>query len=384
MAEQPRRFLLYPVILFAAFFALDKVMLLDVVKKYTQDDATYVYYDYKPELLNQLREFDRLRKLPPADHQGNCISGPGPCSVESGKRILVVLGSSRLLYFNYEKFKHAYPNWEMFNFSAPVSSPAYFDYMLEEVLATGVKPDYVIAESDPFQFNENSPGFVKSNLAYSFDFRYIMENYSLFTADEKSQFLAKNLFAGYRFRPHLDKAWERLQNPNDKFLLAIQNMDAFQRANRGGGMSLIPRPDYYERDYASLAATSAMTARWIYGRYEQSERQWEFQKQLIERARSHDVPVAFLRPGVSRPMQAILDKDEAVVANTVIWKERMKIYLKSEILIDLTDGDPYLCNTFADGSHMSLDCYNPVLRVAMESYPLVKKNMRTGETTRWL
>ncbi|MCB1165871.1 MAG: DUF1574 family protein [Leptospiraceae bacterium] len=58
--------------------------------------------------------------------------------------------------------------------------------------------------------------------------------------------------------------------------------------------------------------------------------------------------------------------------------------MKSEILIDLTDGDPYLCNTFADGSHMSLDCYNPVLRVAMESYPLVKKNMKTGETTRWL
>ena len=386
MSDGSRRFLLFPVILFFAFFALDKIMCLDSVKRYTQDDATYIYYDYKPELLQELKEFDRLRKLPPADSQGNCIEDvSGPCSEHSGKRILVVLGSSRLLYFNYESFKHAYPNWEMFNFSAPVSSPAYFDYMLQEVLATGVKPDYVIAESDPFQFNENSPGFVKSNLAYSFDFAYVLENYSLlssdqgFTADEVSQFLAKNLFAGYRFRPHLDKAVERLSDPQNKFLIAIQQMDQFQRKNRGGGMSLIPRPDYYERDYASLAATSEMTVRWIYGNYELSERQWGFLDQLLRRAREANLPLVFLRPPVSRPMQSILDSDELIQKTTAIWSERMDKRLEGEMLIDLTDGDPFHCNTFADGSHMSFQCYNPVLSVAMDAYPLILARTQKSE-----
>ena len=386
MSDGSRRFLLFPVILFGSFFALDKVMCLDSVKRYTQDDATYVYYDYKPELLEEMKDFDRLRKLPPADSEGNCLQPDvQECSIHSGKRILVVLGSSRLLYFNYENFRHAYPNWEMFNFSAPVSSPAYFDYMLQEVLATGVKPDYVIVESDPFQFNENSPGFIKSNLAYSFDFSYVLNNFSLlhndrgFTADEVSQFLAKNLFAGYRYRPHLDKAFERLSDPQNKFLIAIRNMDAFQRANRGGGMSLIPRPDYYERDYASLAATSAMTVRWIYGNYELSVRQCHFLDQLIDRARQSKTPLIFLRPPVSRPMQSILDEDKLIQENTEIWSQRMDERLEAEMLIDLTDGDPFHCNTFADGSHMSMQCYNPVLSVAMDAYPLIKKGYSAAE-----
>ena len=140
-------------------------------------------------------------------------------------------------------------------------------------------------------------------------------------------------------------------------------------------MSLIPRPDYYERDYASLAATSAMTVQWIYGNYELSERQWIFLDQLIHRARQAKVPLAFLRPPVSRPMQDILDKNEVIQKNTEIWSHRMDERLKSEMLIDLTDGDPFHCNTFADGSHMSLQCYNPVLTVAMEAYPLIRQRM---------
>lgn len=375
MNDGAGRYLLFPVILFLSFFALDKVMCLDSVKRYTQDDATYVYYDYKPELLQELKEFDKQRRLPPADEDGCLKDSSGPCSVHSGKKILIVLGSSRLLYFNYENFKHAFPNWEMFNFSAPVSSPAYFDYMLQEVLATGVEPDYVIVESDPFQFNENSPGFVKSNLAYSFDFSYVLENFHLFSRDEVSQFLAKNLFAGYRFRPHLDNAVQRLSDPQDRFLIAIDRMDAFQRANRGGGMSLIPRPDYYERDFASLAATSQMTVQWIYGNYELSERQWVFLDQLIERARKNRVPLVFLRPPVSRPMQDILDASEEIQQSKEIWSARMDERLEYEMLIDLTDGEPFHCNTFADGSHMSLQCYNPVLSVAMDSYPLIKRRM---------
>jgi hypothetical protein len=384
--QKPPSFLLFPILLLGAFFLFDKVMCLDSVKRYTQDDATYIYYDYKPELLKELQEFDRLRRLPPANANGECMDATeGPCSIHSGKRILVVLGSSRLLYFDYANFKQAYPNWEMFNFSAPVSSPAYFDYMIQEILATGVVPDYALVESDPFQFNENSPGFLKSNLAYSFDLEYVLSNFSifgqgsLFSPDEVSQFLGRTLFAGYRFPPNLDLAMKRLRNREDKFLLAIDQMDAYQRANRGAGMSLIPREDYYDRDYANLAVTSAMTIRWIYGNYELSERQWSFLDNLLARSRENGMPVVFLRPPVSRPMQDTLDEDEVIRENTAIWKQRMEDRLDSELLIDFTDGDPFHCNTFFDGSHMSLDCYNPTLRAAMDVFPLIRKRMKGDE-----
>jgi hypothetical protein len=74
-------------------------------------------------------------------------------------------------------------------------------------------------------------------------------------------------------------------------------------------------------------------------------------------------------------MQSILDKDELIQENTRIWNRRMDQRLKGEMLIDLTDGDPFHCNTFADGSHMSLQCYNPVLSVAMDAYPLIRKGV---------
>lgn len=355
-----RGFLLIPVFALLSVFTVDKIAGIDAVKFYTQSDATFLYYDYKPEMIEELKAYDAKRKsgedVPP--------------------KLLIVIGSSRLMYYSYDSFRRNFPRWEVYNFSAPVNSPAYYAYIIERILETGVKPDLVLLESDPFQFNENSPGFQKSNLGYTFDLRFILSNFGLFTRDEVSGFLARTLFSGYRYKPDLSAVIDRLQNPKHKLLLGLKELDRYQRENNGNGKSIIPKPDWFDRDYASLAVTSRMTTGWIYGNYEMSERQWVFFEDTLDLLKKDDVPFLLIRPQVSRPMTAILQQNGEIRTATKEWKKRLTELNVQSRLLDLSDGDPFYCNAFVDGSHMALECYDPMLWQVMDRYAQISAPSR--------
>jgi hypothetical protein len=46
---------------------------------------------------------------------------------------MVILGSSRLLYFDAEQLREYYPDWKIYNFSSAVTTPAYYAYNLEKI-----------------------------------------------------------------------------------------------------------------------------------------------------------------------------------------------------------------------------------------------------------
>lgn len=345
-----RWYLLIPVFPVLLVFLVDKVAGLDSVKKYTQNDATYLYYDYKWEMLEELKVYEQKRqqgeKVPP--------------------KLLIVIGSSRLLYYNYESFRRNFPLWEVYNFSAPVNSPAYYAFMLERILETGVRPDLVLMETDPFQFNENSPGFQKSNLGFTFDLRFILSNFNLFERDEVSGFLARTLFHGYRYKPDLAAAIDRARKPDSRMLIALNELDRYQRENNGNGKSIIPKENWYERDYASLAVTSKMTTGWIYGNYEMSDRQWTFFENAISLLKENQIDLILIRPQVSRPMTALLRGSPEIQKATEYWQKQLESYGLTDRLLDLSDGDPFYCNVYVDGSHMAQECYDPMLTAVMD------------------
>lgn len=343
------KYLLVPVFIFLGFFVLEKVFGLESVKRLTQGDATYLYFDYKTELLDRLEEDYAKEK--------------------DTKKFLIVVGSSRLLYFDVQGFLTNYPDWKIYNFSAPVTAPAYYDFIVESILHRGVKPTLILVEADPFQFNDGTNTFERSNLAYSFDFRYILTNFSLFKRGEVSYFLARNLFMGFKYPPDLKNLTSRLGDKTNPFLLTYDMLTEYMKVNYGAGRNIIPKENWYERDFARLEATSKRTVDWLYGNYTISERQFDFLNQLSNRVNEADIPLILIRPQVSRPMQALLEEGE-LGKNLTEWDVKFNTFLKTKghSYLDLTHHPDYYCNTFVDGSHMSIDCYQPMMTLVMMEY----------------
>ena len=353
----PGLYLFYPVLVFLIFFAAEKISLLPSVKKITQADATFLYFDYKDDLMNEMKRVADDIKISSDE-------------IVKTKKTVAVLGSSRLLYFDYPRFVRNFPDRELFNFSAPVTAPAYYYYILKSLEERAVFPDYILIETDPFQYNDESGAFVHSNLAFSFDLSFIVRHQNLFTNDEISYFLGRWLFATYRYAPDLKKTKKRLQNPDDPFLKAFDEVDAYQRQNRGAGLSIIPRQNWYERDFATLEVSSRKTIDWLYGNYKVSKRQFDFLEKTLELAAEKGAVVLLVRPPVSRPMQRMLDRDKNISEKMVLWNKKIHEISDSHGVryLDLTSSDRYYCNTFVDGAHMALDCYHPFMVEVMRNF----------------
>ena len=365
-----QRLVLLTLGLILSLFVADKIFLLRSVQIRTQKDPTYLYYQHKYDLIDKLaldfsaENVSRRQALEEASIHDGSIAEPS--------KLLVVIGSSRMLFFDYQTFRRSHPQWDVYNFSVPVNSPAYYAFILERLYEKNIRPDFLILESDPFQFNEYSPGFRQSNLQYSFDLRFIASNFNRLSRDDVSRFLGLWLFAGMKYPPHPDRL-KMLVSGTDRFLPLFVETERYTKENHGCGFSPIPVDGWFEKDFSTLAVSSKGTVGWLYGNYTMSEVQWQFFDDAVTLAHRHNTPLLIIRPQVSRPMQRILDEETAVVEQSKVWQERLDAIRGRSPFLDLSSGKPYDCNAFVDGAHMAVECYDPVLDVAMNLLPLAEK-----------
>lgn len=352
MCMREKKFLLYPLFLFLGLFLFDKLFLLDKVKDYIKSDFTYLYYEAKEDIYREL-----LNKY-----------GKGK---KGDKKLMVVLGSSRLLYFDARELEEYYPDWDIYNLSSAVTTPAYYYYYLEKLLDNGVKPEFILLEADPYQFNDNTPVFRKSNLTYSFDPIFILRHAFLFGKTYLSFYFGKFLFASGKNKPYIDTALSRLQEP-EKMKLRIKIKDATREALlKDRGHALSPVASYVEKDFAVLKATSDRTLSWIYSSYKPSDMQYTFYEKSLKLCKENQIPLVIVWPQTSIPMQELIRK--AAFASE--WEKRASaISKKYSYKIWDMDRDPdYYCNSFADGGHMAKDCYRKFIRYAMVKLYNIKK-----------
>lgn len=335
-----------PVFLFLLIFLLDKIFLLKPVTFLTQKDPTFLYYRYKEEVLDNFGEF-----LPADD-----------------KKFLIIIGSSRLMFIDYEEFLFHFPEWDLFNFSVPVNSPAYYLYVLEKIFKHTAVPDLVILETDPFQFNEFSPGFRKSNLPYTFDLAFVIRYFSLFERDDVSAFLGYMLFAGKRYPPDFQLLWHRWRNPEDPLYRLMFIMDSYQRKNRGCAYPPIPDKEWYQRDLAELVMSAEGNIEWLYRDYKFSEKQWEFFKKALSLLEEKRIPYLLVKPQVSYVMEVLLQDKEKTQTAYKLWKGKLEERKVLDKLIDFSRDTRFYCNSFFDAVHTSIGCYNFMLDEILATY----------------
>lgn len=336
-----KKFLIYPLLLFTALFLLDKIFLLDKVKSYVKSDFTYIYYESREELFKNL-----LKRNSP-------------------KKLMVILGSSRLLYFDAKELEEFYPDWDIYNFSSAVTTPAYYYYYLEKILDAGIKPDFVLLETDPNQFNSNTPVFKNSNLTYSFSLPFVLRHASLLGKDNVSFYIGKFLFASSKNKPNPSIIWKRLNEP--QFALIVNEGEKIKQQlveSKGHSRSLIE--NFVEKDFGNLEATSKRSMDWLYVNYKDSEMQYAFYEKILDKLNSNSITTVIVWPQSSIPMQKLL-KSAPLVSS---WGKRVNsITAKYNFRVrDMDDTEDYYCNSFADGGHIAKDCYHPFMRYVMSEY----------------
>ena len=363
------KYLAFPLVVFLLYFVADKACLSERMKLLTQRDAVFLYFDYKPKLIDEMEQV--YRKMEAERRTGK---------LPYRRKLMLVLGSSRMMFFNYEQFARNFPDWELFNFSAPVTAPAYYAFILERILERGIRPDYLLVETDPYQFNGGSEVFVRSNLAHSFDLRFVLSHWASFSSDEISFYLARSLFAGYRYPPNLVHLRQRLENPQNPRLLWLDALDQHQKKNRGAGRSLVPRENWYETDFARLEGIARKDLFRMYSRYRISDRQFAFLTELLGRAQSAGAVTLLIRPQVSRPAERLLGEDRALLGQVAAWEQRLKKETApfGTPYVDLSRRPDYYCNTFFDASHMALDCFHPMLVLVMREYEKMQRGRAAG------
>lgn len=342
-----KNFLFYPIILFIALFLIDKIFLLDSIRLLIKSDFTYVYYETKEKLFGIFVDKYKSGEL-----------------TKDNKKVMVILGSSRLLYFDNKDLEEFYPNWEIYNFSSAVTTPAYYWYYLEKIYREGIQPDLIVLETDPNQFNVNSI-FKESNLTYSFDFPFIWRYARIIGREYFNYYVGKSLFAVKVNKPYLDAAWKNYNNPNLPYVEAMkENIRTSLISNKGHASS--PVEDFFERDANVLQATSQRTIDWLFSSYQPSEMQFAFYRMILENTKQKEVPLLIVWPQSSKSLQDRL-KNNPILDSWVADVGRINSEFGYTIH-NMDDTTDYYCNSFADGGHIAKDCYRPFIRYLMLQY----------------
>lgn len=340
----------YPILLLLFLFCLDKIFLLDAVKKYIKPDFTHIYYETREQVFDSiLKDEDILSRK---------------------KKLLVILGSSRLLYFDAKELREIYPNWKVYNLSSAVTTPAYYYYYLEKIVNAQLKPNLILLETDANQFNANSPVFKGSNLTYSFSPSFILRHWYLFGKENLSFYFGKYLFAVGKNKPYLDTAIKRAREPNFLTIATMQDyIRNFLLENQGNALSIVE--NFVEKDFASLEATSQRSLDWVYANYVFSDMQFIFYEKVLATIQKEKIPLVIVIPQVSIPMQKLLSKMEFYSK----WKEKIDILSAkyNYVVYDMSKHPDYYCNAFVDGGHIAKDCYHPFMRFVMLRYYELKE-----------
>lgn len=350
-------FLLYPVVLFLIVFLIDKLFWIEPIRELFQNDLTYLYYQLKEPLLDKLQKESQSKNR---------------------KKIMVVLGSSRLLYFDYNNLKEFYPDWEVFNFSSAVTAPIYYDYILGEILKRQIHPDLLVVETDPNQFNYYSPGLTGSILTHSLDLPYVIKNASLIGKENLSFYFTRKLFAMTVTKPFPD-ALERNLRPEVRMNFTYLKTELSTFLLKNNGNSLSPISDYVEKDAAILESTSRRTKDWLYGRFKPFESQFVFFEKVLETSKSNQIPVLVVWPASSPGME----KYTSQLPFLGEWKRRIETILgKYNLkLHDMKNSQNYNCNAFSDGGHVSKECYRSIVRfIFMEYFSIYPEKMVSEES----
>jgi len=341
------RILLLPLFLFAILFALDKIFYIGAVR-----DRVLLYKKVEPDMYDSRR--DLLDQLI-AEH---------PKHINEGRRIGVILGSSRSAEFDTQEIQKILPDTATYNFSVPMGGIAHAYYYADLLKKSGIRPAFMMVEADLVNFSTPSLSFA---LQYDFDPLFVLEHTDFlnpddpesggFRPDEADTFFLKYLFALYRYPLDPKNIIENYRTVGDTGLRQIefrwQHKKLIELSNREhlGG---IPNPLKIEADEEALSRDALMVRDRVLGDGRPSPTQLLLFKKLLAHAKREGIPLLVYKPVVSHAFEKIVQEtDGSFQRASVQALTDTDTFLYS----DPESERPLQCRAFVDALHLSGVCY---------------------------
>ncbi len=87
--------------------------------------------------------------------------------------------------------------------------------------------------------------------------------------------------------------------------------------------------------------------------------QFLFENYLVLSKKNH-ISFIVIKPQVSFSMERMILENQILKKAYYNWEDKIQNLIPRTQFIDFSKSD-YACNTFVDGSHMSRECYDPML-----------------------
>jgi len=346
-------YLFLPLLCLALIFCLDKLLLVPAIQEHTLlwKKIEPPFYASREALSQQL--------------------------AGEKERAGLILGSSRAGEFSSEFIAEHSAIKKTYNFSAPLTCPAYHYYWLQRILRSGHKPAFVILEADLLLF---SAGALDYALNYSFDPGFVLRHTDFldrkgegfatrgrgFTFDEAETFFLKYFFALYRYPLDAKALQENRQEvflPDGTFRtgreLRQELNRLIERVNREklGG---IPNPLQFNVAEEAMAQDARRLADRHLTR-PPSGTQIIFFKRIVESLAREKIPLVVYWPLVSEPLNRLQQEARPE------FQGELKNYLANRqtgdwqaAFLDPNPDPEVRCRSFVDSSHLSGKCFEEV------------------------
>jgi hypothetical protein len=344
------RILLLPLLLFAVLFLIDKIFFIRAVR-----DRVLLYKKIEPDMYDSRRDLlDQLIARYP-EHR------------REGRRVGIILGSSRSAEFSTIEVQKVLPDTATYNFSVPMGGMAHAFYYADLLKRRGIRPDYMVVEADLINFGSPSLSFA---IQYDFDPRFVLEHTDFFhpddpesggfRPDETDTFFLKYFFALYRYPVNprnIIENYSMIGNTgkrNIEFRWFRQALtDISNREHLGG----IPNPLQLEADEEALLRDALMVRDRVLGDAKPSATQMIFFRKLLAHAKREGIPLIVYKPVVSDAFQKIIDESDHNFQSTIV-----RALAGGFLYVDPQAERPLQCRAFVDALHLSGNCYPELTR----------------------
>ncbi|MCB1325186.1 MAG: DUF1574 family protein [Spirochaetales bacterium] len=373
------KFLWVPIVGLLVIFGLDKLALLEVVRR------NVVYWQKIEPILYESRE-------PLFDHLLEDYRSPE----RQAQRLGVVLGSSRSGEFGNSDIARVVPNSYTYNFSAPLACPAYFYYWVDRMLAAEVRPAFVMVEADPILFTDGALDYA---ISYSFSTAFVASHIDFgrstprdpwqsqgrgFSVSEAETYFLKELFATYKYPIKLSNIIEnneprllpgmdgqiRMYRPIDYRRELEGLVDLVNREQLGG----IPNPFFAHVPEDQMEADAERMAAIHLALYRVAPTQVIFFRNLLQRLAARGVPTIVYVPvnsaAFERRMRDQNMRTRAIEPLLGLVEQVRQSEPESRIrVVDLSEDPQLSCRAFVDSFHLSGLCFRELTDLVFASVP---------------
>lgn len=353
----PLRLFLFPVLVFALAFLVDKAFFIGRLEDYFLTTASFLNFDHKEVMLDELEE--HLKK---PDHL----------------KALVLFGNSRTMSFSREYIEERYPGWTLFNFSVPGGTTDYFYYFMKEFRRRDIRPEAIYFAVTPQGMNATPAVALDEVMVFGLPPSFLATEFRYYSLDELTNYVAKKSFLVYRYRPKMKIIEWRMsyneqteERPVDAFRKMLEQTGQSLTLHRGSvPYDLDVKP---AQDEAAIQTNAVSIWKDAFTPFRLHEGQVHFAEESLKIAKELGAKTGLVWPRVSAPLRRLKETEKVAIdpvthePTTVraAWEPAMK-RLTEETGASWMDFnydpafDPH-CDFFFDASHMASGCFRPFM-----------------------